>query len=92
MSPITCPQCGLAINHNEQASTCPHCGAALPISTINSTIPPPPVVAHTMVASLPYGELQHAVTYLGMARTLQGIGLGVIFFGLCISCIMGFFL
>jgi hypothetical protein len=41
--------------------------------------------------TLPYGELQHAATYLGMARTLRGIGIGNIVWGailLVISIVM----
>jgi hypothetical protein len=38
-------------------------------------------------AALPYGELQHAATYLGMARTLRGIGIGNIIWGFLVIAI-----
>lgn len=89
---LACPQCGSAVNtaDGSPANHCPQCGTALSATTAPmapmSSIPPPPVLSTAMPMAntgvvLQYGELQHAATYLGMARALRGIGIGNIVWG-----------
>jgi len=67
---------------------CPQCGTAVPAAASIPPTPvlPPPPVAQTMQPGdiLPYSELQQAAIYCGMARTLRGIGIGNILWGIVI--------
>lgn len=91
---MSCPQCGSAVsNGSENApATCPQCGTAMPVSATviasptilppsSVMIPPTPISPVNPDTILPYGDLQQAAIYLGMERTLRGIGVGKIILG-----------
>ncbi len=78
--PLTCPHCLTLLA--QPAAACPHCGAALaPAAPPAPLVPPTPAVSGHAPLILPYGELQHAATYLGIARSLRGVGIGQIVYG-----------
>ncbi len=77
---LHCARCGAPLDDaTGQPAACPQCGTA---TTPPVTILPPPPQLFTpqepveAMATLAYGELQHAAIYLGMARTLRGMGIG----------------
>ena len=86
----TCPQCGAAMGTGVAA--CSACGTAIPaaaeISPAFPVLPPPPAMQAAQAATmLPYGELQQAAIYCAMARTLRGIGIGNIIWGVAVIVI-----
>ena len=98
-----CSQCNAAftVEENEEAVSCPVCGAAQePTSTqatasimvpppIQSTAIPPPAIKPVMQPAevMSYGELQHAAIYVAMTRSLRGIGIGQIIWGVLLTAI-----
>lgn len=94
-----CPHCRVALEAAPLEEKCPQCGSSLtapvavPVAAIPPTPvfaqvpPPPPISAAALPTALPYGALEQAAVYLGMARTLRGIGIGQIIWGVLIITI-----
>ncbi|HEX2951360.1 MAG TPA: hypothetical protein VHV83_17585 [Armatimonadota bacterium] len=83
----TCPQCGaqIPIGAAGMSDRCPQCGTNIsvpPAPVQQSVVPPTPVPVVMQQMSVPYGDLQQAATYLAMKRTLRGIGIGNIIWGI----------
>lgn len=74
---MPCSRCG---RDDVAQDLCPDCAAmSIPMPPL---IPPTPVLNPSAMPILVYGDLEHATTYLGVARTLRGIGIGQIIWGI----------